>query len=163
MQTSNGQIKGECKIVPVSYSNSSKISSDVFSWLSIPYAEAPINENRFKKPIPVKTWNGIKDGTKFPSACIQPINADDPSTIVPVPLSEDCLYLNVFVRSDVYLNKNFNFNPILIFIHGGSLLVDTSADPLYEPSTIVAMSGIIVVTINYRLGINYKVYIKKKE
>jgi len=144
VQTLNGQIKGECKIIPVSYSNGSKVSSNVFSWLSIPYAETPIDQNRFKNPIPVRTWAGIKDGTQLPNSCFQIAET-------PTQISEDCLYLNVFVRSDVYLNKNKTLNPMLIFIHGGSFVTGSSADPLFEPSTVVAMSGIVVVTINYRL------------
>ena len=144
LQTLNGKVRGECKIVPVSYFNTSKISTDVFSWLSVPYAEAPINQNRFKRPIPVRNWTGIIHGTSMPNSCMQ--NAPGHG-----PISEDCLYLNVFARSDTFLNKNTALSPILVFIHGGSLLYGGSSQPLINLSTIVAMSGIIVVTINYRL------------
>lgn len=145
LQTANGQIKGQCRTIPVSYSNNSKISYDVLSWLSIPYAEPPINERRFKNALAVKTWTGVKDGTRLPNACLQPF--------FPVPMSEDCLYLNVYARSDVYSNKNQTLNPILVFIHGGGLLFGSTRDSYLEPSTIVAMSGVIVVNINYRLNV----------
>ncbi len=68
-----------------------------------------------------------------------------------VLMSEDCLYLNVFVRADTWLNKNITKTPILVFIHGGAYVSGTASSDLYEPSTIVSMKGIIVVTLNYRL------------
>ena len=51
--TLNGKVKGQCINVPVSYSNGSTISNNVFRWLSIPYAQPPINQNRFKNPMPM--------------------------------------------------------------------------------------------------------------
>jgi len=140
--TLNGQIKGECKRVLVGYSNNSEISYDVFSWKSIPFGEPPIQQNRFKRPIPVANWQGIKDGTQFPRSCKQQTD----------PLSaEDCLYLNVFVRSDVYLNRNTTLKPILVFIHGGDFTAGGSAG--YDGSVIVSMREIIVITIQYRLDV----------
>lgn len=147
-QTLNGKIRGECKIVPVSYSNESKINAEVFSWLSIPYAEPPINLNRFKKPVPIKSWNGIIETTQIPSSCIQL-----PSFYGLTTFSEDCLYLNIYSRSEVYLNKNRTLNPVLVWIHGGGFVYGGTEEPLYEPSTIVAMSGIVVVAIQYRLDV----------
>ena len=142
--TLNGNIKGLCQTVPVSYSNSSTISADVFSWRSIPYAEPPINTYRFRRSIPVNKWSGVKEATKYPNSCFQ---MDDITrkTIG----SEDCLYLNVFVRSDIYLNRKKALSPILVFIHGGDFVGGSSSD--YDQSTIVAMSGIVAVTIQYRL------------
>ena len=144
-QTLNGQLRGECKIIPVSYSNNTKINSDVFSWLSIPYAEPPINKNRFKRPIPASNWSNIKNATQFPNECIQLFGFGNRFS------SEDCLYLNVYSRSDVYLNKDTSLQPVLVWIHGGGFTSGSTRVPLYEPSTIVAMSGIVVVAIQYRL------------
>ena len=56
LDTLNGQIKGECLKVPISYANGSKISTNVLNWLSVPYAEPPINENRFKNPLSKKAF-----------------------------------------------------------------------------------------------------------
>ena len=61
VSTLNGFVRGECYNVPVSYSNQTTLNYDVFTWLSIPFAEPPVGENRFLKPKPVKSWNGIKD------------------------------------------------------------------------------------------------------
>jgi carboxylesterase type B len=145
VQTLNGQLRGECKIIPVSYSNSSNISSDVFSWLSIPFAEPPINKNRFKRPIPVSNWSNIKNATHLPNSCMQ--------TDMNEANSEDCLYLNVYSRLDVFLNKDTSLQPVLVWIHGGGFTAGSTREPIYEPSTIVAMSGIVVATIQYRLDV----------
>ena len=126
----------------MSYSNGSKINYDVFSWLSIPYAMPPINQNRFKKPIPVNNWPGVINGTDMPKACKQ---NNDPTS------EENCLYLNVFARSDTYLNRKINLRPILVFIHGGDFTGGSSSQ--YDQSTVVAMSGIVVITIQYRLDV----------
>ena len=79
----------------------------------IPYAEPPVNLNRFKRPIPVSSWQNIINGTEWPNLCMQ-------SGRKALPVSEDCLYLNVFVPYDTYLNRNLSLSPILVFIHGGS-------------------------------------------
>ena len=64
LDTLYGQIKGECLKVPISYSNGSKISANVMNCLSVPYVEPPINENRFKNPVPKQPWSTIIDGTE---------------------------------------------------------------------------------------------------
>ena len=142
LDTLYGQIKGECLKVPISYSNGSKISANVMNWLSVPYAEPPINENRFKNPVPKQPWSTIIDGTEWPKPCLQKF---DPNGI------EDCLYLNIFVRSDVYHNRNTTLVPILFFIHGGGLVSGTITTDYYEGSTLAAYADIIVVTVQYRL------------
>jgi carboxylesterase type B len=65
--------------------------------------------------------------------------------------SEDCLYLNIFVKSDIYLNRNITLAPILFFIHGGGFVSGTPTTDYYEGSTLASYSGVIVVTIQYRL------------
>ena len=141
LQTLNGKISGACKSTPVYYTNDITIT-DVLTWKKVPFAEPPINENRFKAPVPVKSWPGVLDGSVFSNACLQ-YDTDEQSS------SEDCLYLNIFVKANSYLNKNVTLKPILVFIHGGALVSGSSS--LYEPSTLVALGDIIVVTINYRL------------
>ena len=145
--TLNGKVMGECHNVPVSYSNNSTINYKVFSWLSIPYAEPPTNQRRFMKPVPGQNWNDTRDATVWPKSCIQ-------SSYIQAPdlFSEDCLYLNVFVRKDSFLEKNSTKIPIMIYIHGGGFMVGGSSMDLLDPSTLVSMSNIIVVTINYRLN-----------
>lgn len=148
VNTLNGAIKGECYDVPVSFSNDSTRSFEVFSWLSIPYAEPPTGANRFMSPKPVSNWTGTKDTIKWPTSCFQS------AITAPIEMGEDCLYLNVFAPASTYLkNDQMNQTPILLYIHGGGFIQGTSADDLWEPSTLVASRDIIVVTINYRLNV----------
>jgi para-nitrobenzyl esterase len=69
------------------------------------------------------------------------------------PTSEDCLYLNIFVRAESYLNyvfRNGAKRPILVFIHGGRFIGGSGSDSSLDPSINVALTDIIYVTINYR-------------
>jgi carboxylesterase type B len=142
LDTLNGKIKGECYTVPVIDSHGMKTNSKVMNWLSVPYAEPPINENRFKKSVPKKTWNKIIDGTSWPKHCVQFFLPNG---------TEDCLFLNIFVRKDVYMNRKTTLVPILFFIHGGGLVSGGISVDFYEGSTLAAYGEIVVVTIQYRL------------
>ncbi len=71
LQTLNGKVKGECWNIDIHYSETRTTTTQVLKWMSIPYAEAPINENRFKKPKPVKPWSTEIDGTIEPKYCLQ--------------------------------------------------------------------------------------------
>ena len=144
LNTLNGRLNGECHTIPVTYSEGATIQTDVISWLSVPYAEPPVKQNRFKMPVPIKSWNETIDATSWPKICIQ-------KDIRSVFLSEDCLFLNIFTRLDSYLARNFSLSPILVFIHGGAFVSGSPLNDIYEPSTLVARSGIIVVLISYRL------------
>ncbi len=155
LSTLNGKIQGRCSNVTVNYASKPKTSTPVLSFLGIPYAEPPIRNLRFKNALPAKPWNNILNGTKLPNRCFQAFGGDTSNLLKE---SEDCLYLNVFIPYNVYLNavilKNESFKaPILVWIHGGSFLYGASLREANEPSTFVAMSNVIVVNINYRLGV----------
>ena len=145
VETLNGRLQGECNVIPVSYSNNSIDNKNVLSFKSIPFADKPINQNRFKDPTPITSWNDTKNATKWPLACMQ-------SFLDLEMMSEDCLYLNVFVQMDSYKNRSKELKPILIFIHGGGLVTGSSSEAFYNPSIMVAASDIVVVTIQYRLN-----------
>lgn len=145
VSTQNGFVLGDCFNVSVLYSYGSTQNTGVSAWLGIPYAEPPINQNRFKRPVPVRNWSETKITRTVPKACMQlgrPANE----------VSEDCLYLNLFIRSDSFQARQTALKPILIWIHGGGYTSGSGSDANYEPSTLVAMNDIVVVTINYRLG-----------
>lgn len=148
----NGKIQGKCYNVPVNYGNKPQTTNQVLTWLAIPYAESPTGQLRFKNPVPIKSWKKTKDGTKWGKSCIQ-WDGDK----IDKTSSENCLFLNIFTPyktfiKTVFQNETDSKLPIFIWVHGGSNFVGSATDDSYEASTLVAMSNIIVVTINYRLG-----------
>ncbi|USU13763.1 carboxylesterase family protein [Sphingomonadaceae bacterium OTU29THOMA1] len=113
----------------------------------IPYATPPVGELRWKAPVPQPRWTGTRAATDFGPACVQP---QAPNATVysgmPMPVSEDCLTLNVWAPADA---KNA---PVMVWIHGGALNTGSSREPMYDGRKL-AERGIIVVSINYRLGV----------
>jgi len=113
----------------------------------IPYALAPIGERRWKAPAPMPRWQGVRRATGFGPACVQPTPkaASVYSPTTPLPTSEDCLSLNIWSP------RNAAKAPVLVWIHGGALLTGSSREDLYDGRRL-AERGIVVVSINYRLG-----------
>lgn len=114
----------------------------------IPFALPPVGALRWKAPVELPRWTGVRRATEFGNACMQPHN---PAAISiysadPGPLSEDCLTLNVWAPANA---KNL---PVIFWIHGGSLTGGSSRYPLFVGSNL-AVRGVVVVTINYRLGV----------
>src|ERR1700729_2919883 len=109
-------------------------------YLGIPYAAPPVGRLRWRPPQPPAPWRGVRQATSFAPHCAQP-----PSAFGVAGTSENCLYLNVFTPAG-YAGRDL---PVMVWIHGGSLLVGESND--YDPAALVR-DGVVVVTINYRLG-----------
>lgn len=113
----------------------------------IPYAQPPIGALRWKPPLPLSAWSGVHDATRFGAACQQPgyppdsIYAEAYSS-----MSEDCLSLNIWKP------QNAKNAPVFLWIHGGNLVRGSSSQPMFD-GAVLAKRGIIVVSINYRLGI----------
>jgi para-nitrobenzyl esterase len=108
-------------------------------FLGIPYAAPPVGALRWQPPQPAARWAGIRDASQFASPCAQPPGAFGPASVV-----EDCLYLNVFAPAEENRRR-----PVMVWFHGGGL-TSGSADG-YDPTELVR-DGVVVVTINYRLG-----------
>ena len=114
---------------------------------SIPYALPPVGQARWKPPIPMPHWEGTRNATEFGPACFQP--QPKLSNIYvgnPLPMSEDCLTLNIWAPAAAH-NA-----PVFFWIHGGALTTGSSREPIYD-GTRLADQGIVVVSINYRLGV----------
>ena len=112
-----------------------------YAFRGLPYAAPPVGELRWRPPQPPAPWRGIRDASQYAPSCPQTPGLFKP----PGPESEDCLYLNV---STPTLHRKAAL-PVLVWIHGGGFTQDGS---LNYDGTKLAANGIVVVTINYRLG-----------
>lgn len=120
--------------------------TDMLSFLGIPFAAPPVGPLRWMPPEPAARWEGVRECTSYGSDSQQ---TADLGVFARAGGSEDCLYLNVFVprRSTVSHAKL----PVMVWIHGGAARVGTPRD--YDPTWLVDRGGVILVSINYRLGI----------
>lgn len=106
----------------------------------VPFAAPPIGELRFKAPQPLAPWQGVRPAREFAASPMQP-----PGQLAAGPVSEDCLYLNVWAPlAD-------GPHPVLVWIFGGGEIKGSPSDPLYDGSNLAAR-GIVVVNVTYRLG-----------
>ncbi|XP_076364998.1 acetylcholinesterase-like [Tachypleus tridentatus] len=124
---------------------------DVF-W-GIPYAEPPTGYLRFQRPQPKKPWKGVLNATTKPNSCFQIvqssfINFSAAATwIVKTPLSEDCLYLNIWVP-----HPQPQKAPVMVWIHGGGFYFGSSTLGAYDGGILSSEENVIVVSMNYRLA-----------
>jgi para-nitrobenzyl esterase len=109
-------------------------------FLGIPYAAPPTGARRWKAPQPAPAWRGVRDASTFATHCPQPDTAFGRAA----NSAEDCLYLNI------YRPEHGDDLPVMVWIHGGALWLGESED--YD-ATDLARRGVVVVTINYRLGV----------
>ena len=112
-----------------------------YEFLGLPYAAPPTGALRWQPPRPPAGWGGVRDATQFAASCPQPGGPFAP----PGPISEDCLYLNVYSST---LQHDAD-RPVIVWIHGGGFTQDGARH--YDGSKLAA-DGAVVVTINYRLG-----------
>lgn len=121
----------------------------------IPYALPPVGERRWKPAQPLMVgWDGQREATSFSPACMQPQTVKDKDHLFynPMPqMSEDCLYLNIWAPADTGATSATN-HPVMVWIHGGSLVDGASSMSLYNGSEL-ARKGAVVVSINYRLNV----------
>ena len=122
-------------------------SGDITAFLGIRYAQAPTGELRWKPPVPAPGWTGEHQAVDFGPACIQPPSVQGSIySDLPVRMSEDCLFLNVWKPTRAAKA------PVMVWIHGGSLRTGNLTSGLYDGSQL-ARKGVVVVTLNYRLGV----------
>ena len=126
----------------------------------IPFAAPPVGPLRWRAPQPAASWQGVRDATQPSHPCtqnihgtdnfLQPLAATYGVNYIPETLttSEDCLYLNVFTPSP----QPGAHLPVMVWLHGGSNRVGTGAQTAYD-GTALASHGVLLVTINYRLGV----------
>ena len=147
VQLASGALRGET-------------SGTINVFKGIPYAQPPVGPLRWREPQSVAAWPGLRDATKPSHPCMQSLQGTD-NFIQPLaatygityPLqkldpSEDCLYLNIWTPQ---LGSGAHL-PVMVWLHGGSNRVGSGAEPGYD-GALLALNGVVVVTINYRLGI----------
>ncbi|KAK5608743.1 hypothetical protein CRENBAI_020957 [Crenichthys baileyi] len=148
ISTTYGKVQGKLLSVP---------NGEVRAFLGIPYAKPPLGTLRFHAPEPVEKWEGVKEAKKLPNSCYQL-----PDTTYPgfkgaemwnpnTPLSEDCLYLNVW-SPNFNKTKSPTLAPVLVWIYGGGFVTGTSSLDLYQAHFLSKAEGVVVVSMNYRVG-----------
>ncbi|XP_075834042.1 acylcarnitine hydrolase-like isoform X1 [Microtus pennsylvanicus] len=127
----------------------------VYIFLGIPFAKPPLGELRFVPPEPPELWRGVRDGTTYPAMCLQNPDAVKSESLtmikwrVPsISMSEDCLYLNIYTPAHAHEGSNLT---VMVWIHGGGLSRGLAS--IFDGSMLAAKEDVVVVTIQYRLGV----------
>ncbi|MGV3487110.1 MAG: carboxylesterase/lipase family protein [Tuberibacillus sp.] len=136
VETACGRVQGE------------KVGN-VWVWKGIPYAKPPMGSLRFQPPEPPEKWEGIRGATEFGPVAPQP-NSEIMQFLGNRTdnMSEDCLTLNTW--SPGADNKK---RPVMVWIHGGAFIFGSGSSPIYDGASFAELGDVVVVTINYRLGI----------
>jgi len=122
-----------------------RIEAGIASFQNLPYAAPPTGPLRWRPPAPAPSWTDLRDATRPGAICIQPPANGDPG-VGPPPMSEDCLTLNIWAPQEAT-----GLVPVMVWIHGGGYNNGSGTAALYDGSKL-ARRGVVVVTINYRLG-----------
>uniref|UniRef100_F7GEP4 Carboxylic ester hydrolase n=1 Tax=Monodelphis domestica TaxID=13616 RepID=F7GEP4_MONDO len=131
-----------------------ELAKSVNIFLGIPFAKPPIGALRFSPPQPLDSWSVVRNATSYPPMCLQDVTILRKlikvlKLNIPVTTSsEDCLYLNIYVPDNT---KEGTGLPVMVWIHGGGLVFGSAS--MYDGSILSASQNVIVVTIQYRLGV----------
>lgn len=125
-------------------------SSDLRIFKGIPFAAPPVGDLRWREPQPVVPWSGVRKATEFGPRCMQQPLFSDMMFRSPAP-SEDCLYLNIWTPAKLDGSRHREL-PVLVYIYGGGFMAGDSSEKRYDGAAL-AKRGIVVVTVNYRLGV----------
>src|SRR3954451_22649803 len=112
-----------------------------YAFRGLPYAAPPTGDLRWRAPHPSTSWSGVRDASQYAPSCPQKPSLFQP----PGAQSEDCLYLNISTPT----MRSHADRPVLVWFHGGGF---TEAGALNYDGTNLAANGVVVVTVNYRLG-----------
>ncbi|XP_045389528.1 carboxylesterase 3 isoform X2 [Lemur catta] len=129
-------------------------ASLVSVFLGIPFAQAPLGPGRFSAPRPAQPWEGVRDASTEPPMCLQDVDRMDHGKFMLngkhrlFPISEDCLVLNIYSPAGA---KAGDKRPVMVWFHGGSLTVGAATS--YDGSALAAYGDVVVVTVQYRLGV----------
>ncbi|KAI3373094.1 hypothetical protein L3Q82_006427 [Scortum barcoo] len=158
VSTGYGKVRGIRKEL------NNEILGPVEQYLGVPYATAPVGERRFQPPEAPGSWQEIRNATQYAPVCPQNVHGVLPEIMLPVWFtdnldaaatyvqnqSEDCLYLNIYVPTEDDI-RDRRKKPVMLFIHGGSYM--EGSGNMFDGSVLAAYGNVIVVTMNYRLGV----------
>ncbi len=149
--THSSAVNGTVKVASGSLAGTA-IASGIRVFKGIPYAAPPVGDLRWRPPQPPAQWDGVRKAEKFSDSCMQALTRSrNPWTkefMVQNEASEDCLCLNVWTGAKAATEKR----PVLVWLHGGAFYEGSGEIITYDGEEL-AKKGVIVVTINYRLGI----------
>lgn len=121
------------------------------TFFGIPYAAPPVGDLRWKAPQSPAAWTAPREANAFGNVCVQVATGmpegEEDQTKGKILGNEDCLYLNVYSPSSATPNSHL---PTMVWIHGGAFILGAGSD--YDPSLLAQKHGVVVVTLNYRLG-----------
>jgi para-nitrobenzyl esterase len=120
------------------------LENNIYVFKGIPFAAPPVGELRWKAPQPVQAWDGILKADKFGPSCPQVSMLPGVNQL---DMSEDCLYLNIWTPAKSASEKL----PVMVWIYGGGFATGSAALSLYYGDEL-AKNGVILVTVNYRVG-----------
>ncbi|CAI5664610.1 unnamed protein product [Oreochromis niloticus] len=149
VHTKLGSLRGE-------YVSVKGKETGVHAYLGVPFAKPPLGPSlRLAPPQPVEGWEGVRDATKQPPMCIQSkeavLDLADKlgAVLAEMPdISEDCLYLNIYMPAN---RANDAKLPVMVWIHGGGFMLGSAST--YDGSALAAYQDVVVVQIQYRLGL----------
>jgi para-nitrobenzyl esterase len=124
-----------------------ELGKEVYVYRGIPYAAPPVSELRWMPPQPVKKWDGVRETKEFGAIAPQTVMPVGPFGQAPQPQSEDCLFLNVWTPGLDNARR-----PVMVWIHGGAFTLGAGSEPSYDSGILPKRGNIVMVSINYRLG-----------
>ena len=120
----------------------------VLSFKGIPFGQPPVGDLRWREPQPVKDWTGVRNADQFGPRCMQRTGPQADYWFRSNGMSEDCLYLNVWMPAKASKKKL----PVLVYIFGGGFQNGDGSEPRYDGEDM-ARKGMVTVSVNYRTNI----------
>jgi carboxylesterase type B len=141
VETTLGQVRGRAAPLP--------FEEDTVVFRGLPFARPPLKELRFAPPQPItEGWNDTRDATQFSPDCFVHNTGMSSS---PRGISEDCLYLNIYVPSECSAGDDL---PVIVYFYGGGFSMGSASFPAYNGASLIGdgHEKVVVATVNYRLG-----------
>lgn len=168
VETQSGLIRGMSRTVLDGH--------EVHVFYGVPFAKPPIGPLRFRKPVPIEPWHGVLNATTLPNSCYQeryeyfPGFEGEEMWNPNTNISEDCLYMNIFVpqklrlrhkNTEAPIHKGSNGKPILVWIYGGGYMSGSATLDVYDADIMAASSNMIIASMQYRIGAFGFLYLNK--